>query len=99
MNEQQLVRTLNSVGMRCFVKYFRQFCDTSLSNEDIAVRIEETERYTAKACRSRTSHARSIINAGRGRDALEKITRSNADAWTRAEASRLLTSRGRTEEP
>lgn len=94
MNEQQLVGTLKSVGMRCFVKYFRQFCDPSLSNEDIAAQIEETERYTAKACRSRTRGARRIINASRGRDALEKITRSNADAWTRQEAARLLTSRG-----
>ena len=94
MNEQELVRTLNSVGMRCFIKYFRQFCDPSLSNEDVAAQIEEAERYTLKDCRSRTSGARRIIRAGRGRDVLEKIARSKADAWTRQEASRLLTSRG-----
>ncbi len=94
MNEQQLVRTLNSVGKRCFVTWFRQFCDPSLSNEDIAAQIQEAERYTAKACRTRTSHARSIINAGRGRDALTIVANSKADAWTRQEASRLLASRG-----
>ena len=94
MNEQQLVRTLNSVGMRCFITWFRQFCDPSLSNEDVAAQIEEAEGYSPKTCRTRTSGARSIIRAGRGRDALEKITRSNADAWTRQEAARLLTSRG-----
>ena len=94
MNEQQLRRTLNSVGMRCFIKYFRQFCDPSLSNEDVAAQIEEAERYPAKACRARTSGARRIIRAGRGRDVLEKIATSKADAWTRNEASRLLTSRG-----
>ena len=94
MNEQQLQRTLNSVGMRCFIAWFRQFCDPSLSNEDVAAQMQEVERYSAKACRARVSGARRIIKAGRGRDALEKITRSNADAWTRQEASRLLTSRG-----
>ena len=94
MNEQEFARTLNTVGMKCFVKYLGQFCDTSLSNQDIAAQIEEAERYTAKSCRSRTSHARSIINAGRGRDALTAIANSKADAWTRQEALRLLTSRG-----
>ncbi|MYK34001.1 MAG: hypothetical protein F4045_02515 [Chloroflexi bacterium] len=94
MNEQQFVRTLNSVGMRCFITYFRQFCDLSLTNEDIAAQIEEAEGYPSKACRSRTSGARRIIRAMRGRDALEKIARSKADAWTRQEASRLLTARG-----
>lgn len=94
MNEQQLVRTLNSVGKRCFVTWFRQFCDPSLSNEDVAALLEEAEQYTAKTCRNRTSGARSIIRAGRGRDALTIIARSKADARTRHEAATLLTSRG-----
>ena len=94
MNEQQLVRTLNSVGMKCFITWFRQFCDPSLSNEDVAAQMQEMERYSARACRSRVSGARRIIRAGRGRDALTIIANSKADAWTRQEASRLLTSRG-----
>ena len=81
--------------MRCFVTWFGQFCDPSLSNEDVAALIEEAGHYAAKACRSRTSGARRIIRAGRGRDALEKITRATkADDWTRQEAARLLASRG-----
>ena len=94
MNEQQLVRTLNSVGKRCFITYFRQFCDPSLSNEAVAAGIEEAEGYPAKACRSRVSGARRIISAGRGRDALTIIAGSRADAQARQEASRFLTSRG-----
>ena len=94
MNEQQLLRTLNSVGMRCFVKYFRQFCDPSLSNEDVAAQMHEAERYSPKTCRIRVSSARRIIRAGRGRDALTIIANSRADARTRQEAARLLTSRG-----
>ena len=94
MNEQQLVRTLNSVGKRCFVTYFRQFCDLSLSNEDVAALIEEAERHTTKTCRTRTNGARRIIRAGRGRDALTIIANSRADARTRQEAAMLLASRG-----
>lgn len=94
MNEQQLVRTLNSVGMKCFITWFRQFCDPSLSNEDVAAQMQEAERYSAKACRSRTSGARRIIRAGRGRDALTIIADSKADARTKQGAVTFLTSRG-----
>ncbi len=94
MNEQQLMRTLNSVGMRCLVTYFRQFCDLSLSNDDVAAQIQEAEHYAATACRTRVRGARRIINAGRGRDALTIIANSKADVQTRQEATRLLTSRG-----
>ncbi len=94
MNEQQLIRTLNSVGRRCFITWFRQFCDPSLSNEAVAAEIEEAEGYPASACRSRVSGARRIISAGRGRDALTIIANSRADAQTRQDASRFLTSRG-----
>ena len=94
MNEQQLVRILNSVGKSCFVTYFRQFCDSSLSNEDVAALLKEAEQYPATACRNRTSGARSIIKAGRGRDALTIIAHSKADARTRHEAATLLASRG-----
>ena len=94
MNEQQLMRTLNSVGMRCLVTYFRQFCDLSLSNDDVAAQIQESERYTARTCRTRVRSARRIINAGRGRDALTIIANSKADVQARQEAARLLTARG-----
>ena len=65
MNDQQLDRNLRSVGREIFVAYFTEFCDRSRSNEDVAAQIEEERGYTDKSCRSRTSHARSIIGAGR----------------------------------
>ena len=94
MNEQQLVRALNAVGMRCFIAWFRQFCDPSLSNEDVAAQMQEAESYSAKACRSRVSGARRIIRAGRGRDALTIIANSRADTRTKQGAVTFLTSRG-----
>ena len=41
--------------------------------EDVVAQIKEDRDYTDKSCRSRTSHARSIIKAGRALDALNVI--------------------------
>lgn len=86
MNDQQLQRSLNSIGKRCFVKYFEEF----RSSNDVAALLEREEGYTFKACRSRTSHAKSIIKARREQDALDIIIRSKADALTKNKAAAIL---------
>ena len=83
MNDQQLERNLRSVGMTCFVNYFHEFASRSLPNDAVAGILLEGEirpelggqrkRYTENSCRSRVSHARSIINAGRAQCALGMI--------------------------
>ena len=78
MNDQQLDRNLRSVGREIFVAYFAEFCGRSRSSEDVAVQLEEERGYTEKSCRSRTSHARSIIEAGRATDALAMVSRSTS---------------------
>ena len=78
MNDQQLDRNLQSVGREIFVAYFAEFCDQSRSSEDVAIQIEEERGYTGKSCRSRTSHARSIIRAGRATDALVLVSHSTS---------------------
>lgn len=86
MDDQQLIRTLNSVGKACFVKYYEHADDPALVQ-----RIEEAEPYTYKSCQSRSSHLRSIIRHGRGKDALAII--ANADkvkAEARKKADALL---------
>lgn len=75
MNDQQLDRNLRSIGKTCFVKYFEKFCDSNLSNSDVASLIK-AEGYTWKSCLSRTSHARAIINSPRCRDALLAVCES-----------------------
>ena len=82
MNYQQLDRNLRSIGKECFVTFFKEFCDCSLSNEDVAAQIKEERGYTDKACRSRTSHARSIIKAGRAPDALDAVRLSTSPQVT-----------------
>ena len=87
MNDSQLKRYLNSVGKKCFVKYFDQFHDQSLANREVAEILQDEMGYTWKACNSRTGHARMIIRAGRAPDALELVCNSRADADVRARAA------------
>ena len=73
MNDQQLHRNLRSIGKECFVTFFEEFWELTRSNENVAAQIEKERGFTEKSCRSRTSHARSIIKAGRAKDALNAI--------------------------
>ena len=58
MTPAQLNRSLQSVGMKCFVSYFEEFSDPFLSNGAVSEILVEREFYTEKAGRSRTSTAR-----------------------------------------
>ena len=92
MDDAQLKRYLQSVGMECFVTYYRRFADFSRSNEEVAAVIKSEMDYTDKSCKSRTSHARSIIKAGRARDALIIISKSvRVPASVKDEADRIAT--------
>ena len=78
MTEEQLARNLQTVGKECFVSYYSRFADPTTDTETVAQFLKEDRpRYTIESCRSRVSHARTIINAGRGKDALTLISRSN----------------------
>ena len=78
MDEQRLTRNLQSVGMGCFVKYFRHFSDAATSGRrgDVLFQMLMSEGFTEKSCRSRISHACGIIRAGRAKDALLMIAGS-----------------------
>ena len=69
-------RALNSVGKACFIRYFRTFADDNLSNTEIAIILSNENGYTDKACRTRTSKARTIIKNGWTCTALELVTSS-----------------------
>ena len=72
MNDEQLDRALQSVGMGCFVKYFDEFSKESQS-VDVAELLFRNENWTERSCRSRVSHARRIVRAGRSMDTLKRI--------------------------
>ena len=89
MTDQQLKRNLQSVGMACFVKYFAEFSDESLPNRSAIQILRERELYTEKSYKSRVSHARSIIQAGRAADALLLIAAAKVDYRTKQQAKAL----------
>lgn len=77
MNNEQLERSINSIGKGCFVKYFEEFSNMSISKEDLIERLMKTEGYKESGSTTRVSQARRIINAGRAKDALLIIASSN----------------------
>ena len=91
MSDEKLKQYLHGTGMACFVKYFRKFANDTLSNAEIIEQIRKNEGYTKQACQTRTSKARSIIKAGRSRDALKKVSESQkVCSWAREKAQHLL---------
>ena len=78
MNNEQFERNLQSVGQACFVEFFDDFSSKTISREDVVELLSSKTKYTEKSCISRTGHARSIINAGRAQEALEKIINSSS---------------------
>ena len=76
MNDVQLDRNLRSIGKECFVTYFWTFHNLSVPNQEVALQLQEERGYTWKACQSRTSSARSVIRAGRAKDAMNIISKS-----------------------
>ena len=87
MNDQQLVRTLNSVGKACFVRYYERAGDPTLHQ-----RIRNADGYSPVACQTRASGIRSIVVLhGRGKDALSIIANSrNVEPEARKRAAALL---------
>ena len=72
MNDTQLERRINSIGKRCFVEYFEHFADESISRSVLIELMYSKEKWST--CGNRISSARSIIKAGRARDALQIIS-------------------------
>ena len=90
MTDRQLQDALKSMSMKCFVKYYRQFCDLSLSLEDIfQLMVDNCEPWgMTKLDRARTG--RRIIQRGRAEDALTRIVGSKASLQTRRQAEQYL---------
>ena len=61
------------MGMACFVEYFHEFDDESLSQQDLIELLLQEENYVEEACGSRAPCARSIISVGRAKVTLHLI--------------------------
>lgn len=84
-----LPRLIQSVGQSTFVRYYHEFADPRLTNQQVAEILPS--KYTCKSRISRTSHARKIFREGLEAQALELISASKrVDAATRENARKLL---------
>ncbi len=91
MNDKQLKKTLQSVGMTCFVKYFRLFANLSLSDDYVTRQLLKSEEWDESAARGfRVRGARRIIRAGGSKDALKLISESKRLAHLRPCVDSLL---------
>ncbi len=91
MNDTQFERNLQSVGLDLFVEFYCEFADDNVSASDIIERIFQSKGYTEKSCKSRTSHARSIISQGRGIEGLRRAADSTrVDISQRQKAEQLM---------
>jgi hypothetical protein len=77
MNNEQLNRSINSIGKGCFVKYFHEFSNELNSREDLIELLMNSEGYEESGCITRISQSRRIIKVGRSKDALSIIANSN----------------------
>lgn len=91
VNDDQMYRSIQSIGMGCFVKYFEAFSDLEKSNEDLIEALMKLEGYEESGAKTRVSSARRILREGRAVDALTKIEESErTESWVVAKAKYLL---------
>jgi hypothetical protein len=84
-----LLRLINSIGKSTFVRYYDEFADSSLSNQDVVALLPQ--EYTLKSRNSRTTKARRIIREGLESEALEIIAHAQGvDRETANRAQELL---------
>ena len=77
MDGTKLAVYVDMIGKANFVNYFQQYADFSLSNQVVAQYISDDLPCTYKsALGRRVGPARTIIRAGRARDAMLLISRS-----------------------
>lgn len=89
MSTTDLNRLLTSIGMSTFVKYYDQFRNPNISDQDMLERLPQD--YTLKARRTRVSKARRIFRERLELEALNAILGANrVDEETRKQATEIL---------
>ena len=99
MDVKILKRTIQSVGMKCFIQYFDTFSSPRYSREDIIRTLENENNFTLKSCKSRASHAIRIFRENAELQALEIIINSpRVDSAIKNEAEKILTKMAMTKQ-
>lgn len=75
MSQFDVKRTLQTVGMTCFVTYFKELSDARLSTTDLIELISD-ENVSESSARTKISAGRRILREGAANKALKLITES-----------------------
>lgn len=90
MDSTILKRTLQSVGMKCFIQNFDVFSSPRFSHADMVEILENENDFTLKSCKSRANHALRIFRENSELEALEMIINSpRVDSITKVEAEKI----------
>jgi hypothetical protein len=76
VNDVQLERSLQFIGKMCFAKHYELLSGPNFDGVMAVEFLMQTEKWTRAGCDIRILHARNIIRAGRGSDALQIIAKS-----------------------
>ena len=90
MDDKQLSRKLQTIGMGFFIKYFELINDPSVNGDMLATRVVEAEKYNQAWTKIRIDYSRDIIREGHRNDALRKISQARLNKEITSKASRLL---------
>ena len=90
MDDAQLKRCLQSIGLTCFIKYFEAFENTNIENLDLIEGLMKIEKYAESGAKTRVSQSRRIIKEDRVVDALNFIIESQKiEEWVKSKAQSI----------
>jgi hypothetical protein len=75
MTEAELNKLLCKIGKSVFVRYFHEFSNPNLSNQDVIALLPQ--EYTFESRTTRTSKSRRILREGMAEEALALIASSD----------------------
>jgi hypothetical protein len=82
MNQEDLIKAIQRVGMGTFVKYYEAFSDSSKISDDLVDALIKIEGYGDDSARTKVNSARRILNENIGLEALKIISDSQrTESW------------------
>jgi hypothetical protein len=92
VNDDQFKRTMQSIGLSCFVKHFELFADRRTSQDQAVRQLMKLEGYAETGSRTRVSCSRRVIEAGRAKDGLRMFLSSKVNDYDLEQKARELLS-------
>ena len=91
MDEERLKRTLQSIGMETFAKYYEAFADETIESDALVDALMKVEGYAEASAKIKVTSSRRLF-AGKGElGALRLITASSrVPAWVVEKARYLI---------